>query len=385
MALLSAVRPFGAAIVLSLALACTPTSQPAPAAPSGSGPARAAATAAPSPAAVAAQPTTAAAPAAPTRIETVKVAETAAIAYAPVYVAEARGYYREQGIELDYQNLAGGADAVPLLARGDVDLNLAAISAGTFNAFERGLDIKIVAPMGILPLHDSSLPLLARKELHDNGTLKTPADLRGRKVAVNTRGAIVEYLLTKVLEQNGLALRDVEETPLPFPDHANALATGAIDASITAEPFATRALALGSATKWVAEIAPGKMTTVVMYGGEFIRQQPDVARRWMVATMRGAREIQGPELGVLYPEKFYTPENLPVFEQKLGVSAQVIRDQVPYTWDPDLVVQTDFVLDQERVHIQNGVLQLAQPIPAERLVDTSFVDAARQQLGKVRP
>jgi NitT/TauT family transport system substrate-binding protein len=378
-----AVRSLGAALVLSLAVACTPSSAPAPAAPSGSAPARPAATAAPSPAA--AQPTMAAAPGAPARIETVKVAETAAIAYAPVYVAEARGYYREQGIELDYQNVAGGADAVPLLARGDVDLNLAAISAGTFNAFERGLDIKIVAPMGILPLHDSSLPLLARKELHDNGTLKTPADLRGRKVAVNTKGAIVEYLLTKVLEQNGLALREVEETPLPFPDHANALATGAIDASITAEPFATRALALGSATKWVAEIAPGKMTTVVMYGGEFMRQQPDVARRWMVATMRGVREIQGPELGVLYPDKFYTPENLPVYEQKLGVSAQVIRDQVPYTWDPDLVVQTDFVLDQERVHIQNGVLQLAQPIPAERLVDTSYVDAARQQLGKVRP
>jgi hypothetical protein len=73
-----------------------------------------------------------------------------------------------------------------------------------------------------------------------------------------------------------------------------------------------------------------------------------------------------------------------VFEKKIGVSAQVIRDQVPYTWDPDLVVQTDFILDQERVHIQNGVLQLAQPIPAERVVDTTFVDAARQQLGQVR-
>jgi NitT/TauT family transport system substrate-binding protein len=315
----------------------------------------------------------------------VKVAETAAIAYAPVYVAEARGYYREQGIELDYQNLASGADAVPLLARGDVDLNLAAISAGTFNAFERGLDIKIVAPMGILPLHDSSLPLLGRKELIDNGTLKTVADLRGRKVAVNTKGAIVEYLLTKVLQQNGLALPDVEETPLPFPDHANALATGAIDAAITAEPFATRALDLGSATKWVAEIAPGKMTTVVMYGGEFIRQHPDVARRWMVATMRGVRALQGPALGVSYPEKLFTPENLAIFERYTHVSAQIIRDQVSYTWDPDLEIQRDFILDQERVHIRNGRLQLAEPIPPENLIDDSFVRHAQQVLGRARP
>jgi len=36
------------------------------------------------------------------------------------------------------------------------------------------------------------------------------------------------------------------------------------------------------------------------------------------------------------------------------------------------------------VHIRNGVLQLPQPIPAERLVDDSFVKAAQQALGKVR-
>jgi NitT/TauT family transport system substrate-binding protein len=321
---------------------------------------------------------------APARVEKVRVAETPAIAFAPVYVADARGYFREQGIELDYEQVAGGADAVPLLARGDVDVNLAAISAGTFNAFERGLDIKIVAPMGILPLHDSSLPLLARKDLVDSGTVKTVTDLRGRRIAVNTRAAVVEYLLTKVLEREGLALRDVEEVPLAFPDHANALATGAVDGSITAEPFATRALSQGVATKLVAEIAPGKMTTVAMYSGKFIRERSDVARRWMVATLRGTRDVQGPQAGVLYPEKFYTPENLAVFEQRTGASAQVIRDQVPYTWDPDLELQVDFIYDQELVHIQNGVLQLAQPIPAEQMVDESFVRSAQQALGKVR-
>ncbi|HWP28638.1 MAG TPA: ABC transporter substrate-binding protein [Chloroflexota bacterium] len=349
------------------------------------GPAASAPPASPPPAAqqpAGATPTVAAG--APASLETVRIAETSAIAYAPVYIAEARGYYREQGLTLEFENFAGGADALPALARGDFDLNLGAISAGTFHAIERGLDIKIVAPMGILPLRDSALPLLVRKDLVDSGTVTTVGDLRGRRVAVNTRGAIVEYLLTKVLEREGLTIRDVEEVTLPFPDHATAFASGAIDASITAEPFATRALSQGVASKFIAEIAPGRMTTVVMYSGRFIRERPEVARRWMVATMRGARELQGPELGVTYPEKFYTPENLAVFEQHLGVSAQVIRDQVPYTWDPDLELQVDFILDQQLVHIRNGVLQLAQPLPAERLVDESFVRYAQQVLGKVR-
>ncbi len=324
-------------------------------------------------------------PTPPPPLQTVRIAETAVIGLAPVYVAEARGYYREQGLELTFENFGAGSDAVPALARGDFDVNLGAISAGTFNAFARGIGIKIVAPMGILPLEDSSLPLLVRKELADNGTVGRVADLRGRRVAIAGRGSINEYVLTKVLERDGLALTDVDVTPLPFPEHPAAFASGVIDASTTAEPFATRAISQGVAAKLVAEIAPGRMTTVVMYSGQFISDRNDAARRWMVATMRGVRELQGPELGVSYPDKFYTPENLALFEQRLGQPAQVIRNQVPYTWDPDLEIQVDFLLDQEVVFLRNGSLQLPEPIPPERLVDDSFVRHAQQVLGKVRP
>jgi NitT/TauT family transport system substrate-binding protein len=273
---------------------------------------------------------------------------------------------------------------VPALARGDFDVNLGAISAGTFNAFARGIGIKIVAPMGILPLQDSSLPLLVRKELVDSGEVARIADLRGRRVAIAGRGSINEYVLTKVLERDGLALADVDATTLPFPEHPSALASGAIDAATTAEPFATRALSQGVAAKFVAEIAPGRMTTVVMYSGQFIRERGDAARRWIVATMRGVRELQGPELGVSYPEKFYPAEHLALFEQRLGQPAQVIRNQVPYTWDPDLEIQVDFILDQELVFMRNGGLQLPEPIAPERLVDDSFVRSAQQRLGTVR-
>jgi len=377
-----------AMVVLGVLLlaACSPSASPPNKAPAASAPPPASASqpaaATPSAAPATREPPPAAA--VPDRPQTVRVAETVAISYAPVYVADARGYYREQGLELEFENFAGGADAVPALARGDFDVNLGAISVGTFNAYERGLDIKIVAPMGILPRQDSALPLLVRKDLADSGTVTSVADLRGRKVAVNTRAAIVEYILTKALERGGLGLGDVDEVALNFPDHAAAFATASIDAAVTAEPFATRALSQDVAAKLLAEIAPLQMTTVAMYSGKFIRERNDAAKRWMVATMRGVRELQGPELGVSYADKFYTPENLAVFEQHTGASAQVIRNQVPYTWDPDLEIQLDFILDQEVVHMRNGTLQLAQPIPPERLVDETFVRYAREQLGKMR-
>jgi NitT/TauT family transport system substrate-binding protein len=371
-------RWFGGLLVVALgtALACTSGAPAAPAAPTAAGPS--VPTASPAAASAAAVPT-------PAKLETVKVAQTVSIGYAPIYLADALGYYQELGLEQTLDDFPASADVVPALARGEVDVNLGAIAVGTFNAYSRGLDLKIVAPVGILPLQDSSLPLLARKELLDSGAITTVADLRGQKVAVNTPGAVVEYLLTRALESAGLSLPDVEEIPLAFPDHGAALATGAIAASITAEPFATRAVSQGVAGKLVAEIAPGGMVTVVMYSGQFIRERNDAARRWMVATMRGVRALQGPALGVSYPDKLFTPENLAIFERYTRVSAQVIRDQVSYTWDPDLEIQRDFVLDQERVHIRNGRLQLAEPIPPDNLIDDSFVRHAQQTLGRARP
>src|SRR5581483_7929554 len=49
-------------------------------------------------------------------------------------------------------------------------------------------------------LEDSPLPLVVRKELVDSGEVRGPVDLRGRKVAMNTRGASPEYILSKVME-----------------------------------------------------------------------------------------------------------------------------------------------------------------------------------------
>src|SRR5207248_3598970 len=55
---------------------------------------------------------------------------------------------------------------------------------------------------GVLTLEDSPLPLVVRKELYDSGEVRGPADLRGRRIAILTRGATPEYLLTKLFDRS---------------------------------------------------------------------------------------------------------------------------------------------------------------------------------------
>jgi NitT/TauT family transport system substrate-binding protein len=376
-------RIAGAVALLFLLGACQ---GPAPA-PAGK-PVAAGSGAAPPPASARSEPSapSAPAPAAPSgSLESVRISDARVLAAGPIYVALEKGYFREQGIDLQLEASAGVADIVAFLATGDLDMASGATTVGLFNAFDRGADFRIIAPMGIMTLEDSPLPLLVRKDLYDSGEVQGPADLRGRRVALNTRGASPEYLLTKVLDRVGLTINDVDLVTVPFPDMPAALANGSIDAAIAAEPAATRAVSLGAAVKLVKEIVPGQMTTVILASGKMLRERPETVRRFILAYMKGTRDLQPPALGTWDPEKFYTPEHLAIFEKYTGAPERVLRDQVPYTWDVDLVIQVDSIMDQQLTHMRNGTLTLAQPVPPERMIDDRFVRAAQEAMGRLRP
>lgn len=140
----------------------------------------------------------------------------------------------------------------------------------------------------------------------------------------------------------------------------------------------------GSAVKLVAAITPGRMTTGISASGRTLRERPDLLRGWAVAYMRGIRDLQPPQLGVSDPDRLYRPDHLAIFTKYLNVPEQVLRDQVPYTWDPDLVIQGDSIMDIQLTHMRNGVLTLDQPVPLERMVDNGPSDYARARLGRLR-
>jgi NitT/TauT family transport system substrate-binding protein len=365
------------ALVVLLLVRCQTPSAPSSTAPAGS------ASATPAARPEAAGPTTAPA-AAPPALQAMKMGDARVFTGVPIYVAVEKGYFQEQGIDLQFEPMSG-ADSAAYLTTGQLDLALDAIAVGLFNAIERGADMRIIAPAGVLTLEDSPLPLVVRKELVDSGKVRGPADLKGSRIAILAPGATPQYLLAKVFEPLGMTIHDIESVSMPFPDMPPALANGSIDAAVPAEPFATRAVSQGSAVKVVAAIAPGRMTTIISASGHTLRDRPELAQRWAVAYLKGIRDLQPPQLGVWDPERLYKPEHMAIFTKYLNVPEQVLRDQVPYTWDADLVIQGDSIMDIQQTHMRNGVLTLPQPVPLDHMVDPGPSDYARQALGRVRP
>src|SRR5438132_10697341 len=64
---------------------------------------------------------------------------------APIYIADKKGYFREEGLEVKVTNFRSAADMVAPLATGLLDAGAGSASAGLYNAVASGVQIKIVA------------------------------------------------------------------------------------------------------------------------------------------------------------------------------------------------------------------------------------------------
>lgn len=232
----------------------------------------------------------------------VRVGHVPSSLFAPLYVAEAKGYFEEAGITLELTPLKSGQDGIPMLSNDQLDVMIAGFSAGMFNALAQGLAFKVVGSMGISPGDPENSPtaLEVRQALIDDGSVKTVADLKGRKIAVaGGEGATGGYLLATMLQEGGLTLADVEVSNLSTPDQEPAITNGSVDAATPSAPFSTSMEEAGVASP-IAVPAKGVTGTGVMYSETFLGAEQ--AQAFFTALTKGAQELaaEGPQTDEVY-------------------------------------------------------------------------------------
>ncbi len=139
----------------------------------------------------------------PTELQTVRLAQgNPVLAYAPVYVARAKGFFEQQGLKLEFTQLETSITIVQALLGGNVDL-VASASTDIGVAVEKGLDF--LATEGIIK---QTLQVCASKSwMESKGiTPSTPLDQRmaafkGAAIGITGPGAasdrVMRWLLTK--------------------------------------------------------------------------------------------------------------------------------------------------------------------------------------------
>ena len=323
------------------------------------------------------QPTAAPPTPEPTKpsVETVKIAYVPISAFAAAYAAAGQGYFAEYGLDVQFESVKSGTEAVAFLAEGQVDVGAIAVVASTWNAFAKGLDLKIVAP-GALKLmkDDPSAVLIVRKDLWDSGAVRTVADLKGRTVAAaGGPGSGGEYLVSKALEPAGLTIFDVNLQNVGNADMPAALEAKAVDAVLTGTPYSTAILEAGTGVVLAKDMTPGSMTVVYVYSGKFMKERPEAAKRFMLALMKGARSLQG--------AGYLDEKNIAAYLKYMKTTEETIRKTPPGLYDPNLTVKVESLADVQATHMKNGRLEYKEPLPLDAIVDTSWQQYALMILG----
>ena len=207
------------------------------------------------------------------------------------WVAHKKGYFAAEGLDVSFVPFNSAAQMIVPFASGDLEVGGGAPSAALYNAIGRGIDVRMVSDKSKNIVGRGSQRLLVRREVVDSGRYKTLPDLRGLKIAISADGSSTSTVFDKILQKAGLTRADVNIVVLGFPDQVSALANGAIDVALPAEPAVTQAIRTTGAVPVLNDydVYPRHQIATVLYSGTFASKRPELAQRFLKAFLRGVR------------------------------------------------------------------------------------------------
>src|SRR5262249_52499212 len=321
-----------------------------------------------------------------TAADLVKIGISRTLSDAGYYIADAMGFFREEGMDVSITGFNSAAQTIAPLGTRELDVSGGTVSAGFYNAVGRGILIKIVADQASIKPGYGYSSLMVRKDLVDSGRYKSFADLKGMKVAIGAPGTGTASALNEALKKGGLKYSDVDVVYIGFPEHLPSYKNKGIDASITNEPTMTRAIEEGVAVRIAGNDVtyPDQQTAVTFFSDHFIKNRRDVAERFMRAYIRGVRVYNDAlKAGRLAGPK--ADEVIPILVKYTTIKdAGMFRRMIPNYVDPNGAVNIASLKKDLDFFRELGLIE-KKDIGVEGVVDDSFAKAAVAKLGPYRP
>jgi NitT/TauT family transport system substrate-binding protein len=300
-----------------------------------------------------------------------------------VFLGIEKGYYKEQGLEIDMQRMTSAADAIALLATDKLDVGSGSATPGLFNALKRGLPIQIVAeksavrPIGPDTNTAGSGSLLVRADLKDQ--VRTMADLKGKRIGVNNLQSTTLNYVMRGISKGGLGKDDVVFVEMPFNQFIPALEKKAVDAVMVYPPLVQTIegkmkIAYSMHDSDLQRTSVNDATNIMMFSPGFAKT--DAAKRFMVAHLKAQRE---------YMRLVQTgqPQEVCRIVNKYSPAMPADCAGVSFTGvDPNGVINVESLERYQKEWMDWGVMK--EPADIRKSVNTEFVRNAVTVLGPAR-
>jgi NitT/TauT family transport system substrate-binding protein len=314
----------------------------------------------------------------------VKVGTVPVMIFAPLFVADAKGYFADENLVVEILRNPGGSEPLAPLATGELDVVMGGAGAGLFNYAQRNLDLnddpgfRIVA--GVHSEADPlTSPLVVSAERFESGEITSVADLAGGRVAINAPGAATEYWMAQALAAEDLTLEDVELVAVSFPDVAAALNSDSadrIDAAILGEPLVSFAEQEGLVVRLSEDFVDGFQATFLYMSNDFIENNREAAVGFIRAYVRAVRDLDD-------NEAWASDETAAILEEYTQVPAAInqtaSRPYFPINGEVDI----DDLSTLQDYFLEKGDLAYEEPLDIEVMVDDSLLEEVIADIGAI--
>src|SRR5690349_12235535 len=215
-------------------------------------------------------------------VDQVKVGVIPIVDVAPIYLGQQKGFFTNRKINLTMESGQGGAAIVPGVVSGQSQFGFSNITS-LLIAQTKNVPIKVVvngvASTGVAGKDYGGV--VVRKD----SPITKPADLAGKKVAVNTLKNIGDTVVRESVRKAGGDPAGINFVEMPFPNMPAALDAGQVDAAFVVEPIlSTVTGAGGRVVAWCyADPAPNLTVAAYFASTKLIADNPDLVKRFTEA------------------------------------------------------------------------------------------------------
>jgi len=225
----------------------------------------------------------------------IAVGGKAAFYYLPLTVAEQLGYFRDEGLDVEIADFAGGSRALQAVVGGSADVVSGAyehtINLQSKNQFFQAFVLQGRAPQIAVGVSMKAVP-----------GYRTVADLRGRKIGVSAPGSSTNMVANLVLSRAGVRASEVSYIGVGTSAGAlAALRSGQIDAMSNTDPVMTMLEQKGEVKiisdtrtlKGTHEVFGGPMPAACLYAPlEFVQKNPNTCQALTNAIVHSLKWLQ---------------------------------------------------------------------------------------------
>jgi len=296
-----------------------------------------------------------------------RVTSSSHLSWGPLLLANEAGYFRQEGLEIEWVHLPRGQEALVALLSGDVDVVPAPLGPALFSAIARGGAARMVAGMNYLPKDGCTYHAVVL------GPGLTPANAvrKLHRMDVSPEGGS-RYLTSRMLATQGMNVDSLDTVKLPTAVIVHSLETGAIDAAALTEPTVTRASRSGTVWLKAQDVTPGFQWAAISFGDRLLHKDRETGVRFLTAFRRGIELFNAGK----------TPQNLELLRKATDEDPAILERSCWPAFRADARINLESVLAyQQWAKDQHYLDQIAT---AAELWDSSFVVASDTALAHRR-